>query len=142
MGDFVIKTGDQIMFQVMPPLVIPPIMAPVPLVGTGMTVLIGGQPVCLLGDEYAPPVKAVLPYVYAAYVGGMGKLTIIVKPANLTKKTVQGKAMLLKGSSFDCIFNVTVPAQMPTPAGPQPDAQVVKKFNAQFITTNTNVQAS
>lgn len=142
MGDFLIKTNDMIQITVTPPAVVPMLAAPIPLIGTGTTVMIGGQPVCLQGDEMPPSLQAPMPYISAAYVGGMGTLTIMLAPNNLTMKTVQGKPMLLKGATFQATFNVTVPAQMPTPAGPQPDPLLTKPCTCQFITTNINTQAS
>ena len=49
--------------------------------------------------------------------------------------------MLLKGATFQAIFQVTVPAMQPTAVGPIPDPLVVKPSTAQFITTNVTVMA-
>jgi hypothetical protein len=72
---------------------------------------------------------------------GMGTLTVMLAPNNLTQKTVQGKPMLLKGATFQASFAVSVPAQQPTPAGPVPDPVATKPGTCQFITTNINTQA-
>jgi Contractile injection system spike tip protein len=61
---------------------------------------------------------------------------------DLTTTTPNGKPLLLKGQTFQAIFQVQSPAMMPTPAGPQPDPLMVKMGTAQFITTNSTVTAS
>src|SRR6266851_2070442 len=73
---------------------------------------------------------------------GTGTIQIVLMPTNLTMTTQNGKPMLLKGATFQAIFNVTSPAMQPTPVGPIPDPVMVKPCTAQFITTNTTVQAS
>ncbi|HEX3336721.1 MAG TPA: hypothetical protein VHS54_09690 [Jatrophihabitans sp.] len=143
MGDFVIKTNDMIQITITPPAVVPMLMAPVPLIGTGTTVMIGNVPICLMGDELPPSLKAPMPYTSPPFVTpGMGTLTIILAPNNLSKKTVNGKAMILKGATFQASFAVSSPAMQPTPAGPVPDPVMTKPGTCQFITTNINTQAS
>ena len=143
MGDFVIKDGDQIQITVPPPAVVPQLMAPVPLTGSSTNVLIAGSPACLPGDELPPSIQGPLTYTSPPYVTpGTGTLQIILAPSNMTTVTPNGKPMLLKGETFQAIFNVQSPAMMPTPAGPQPDPLMVKQATAQFITTNTTVTAS
>jgi hypothetical protein len=142
-GDFVIKTNDMIQITITPPAVVPMLMAPVPLIGTGTTVMIGNVPICLMGDELPPSLKAPMPYTSPPFVTpGMGTLTIILAPNNLSKKTVNGKAMILKGATFQASFAVSSPAMQPTPAGPVPDPVMTKPGTCQFITTNINTQAS
>jgi hypothetical protein len=144
MADFMIKTGDMLQVTVPPPAIVPQLLAPVPLIGTGLTVLVNSQPVCLQGDEL--PISLRVPLVYTAppfVTPGMGTLTIILMPNNLTLTTVaSNKPILLKGGPFQAIFNVTVPAMQPTPVGPVPDPVVVKPGQAQFITTNINSLAA
>lgn len=143
MGDFLIKTGDQIQITVPPPAMVPQLMAPVPLTGSSTDVLVAGSPACLQGDELPPAIQGPLTYTSPPYVTpGTGTLQIVLAQANLTAVTPNGKAMLLKGETFQAIFNVQSPAMMPTPAGPQPDPLMVKQGTAQFITTNTTVTAS
>lgn len=143
MGDFVIKDGDQIQITVPPPAIVPQLTAPVPLTGSSTNVLIGGSPACLQGDELPPSLQSPLTYTSGSYVTpGTGTLQIILATSNLTAATPNGKPMLLKGETFQAIFNVQSPAMMPTPAGPQPDPLMVKQCTAQFITTNTTVTAS
>jgi hypothetical protein len=142
-GDFLIKTNDMIQITVTPPAIVPQLTAPIPLIGTGTTVMVGGQPVCLQGDEMPPSLMAPMPYTSPPFVTpGMGTLTIMLAPNNLTMKTVQGKPMLLKGATFQATFNVSAPAMQPTPGGPVPDPVMSKPCTCQFITTNINTQAS
>jgi len=143
MGDFLIKTGDMIQINVPPPALVPQLVAPVPLNGSSTDVLIAGSAACLQGDELPQSIQSPLMYTSPPYVTpGTGTIKIILAPNNLTQTTPNGKPMLLKGGTFQAIFNVQSPAMMPTPAGPQPDPVMVKTGTAQFITTNTNVTGS
>lgn len=142
MGDFVVKTGDQIQINVPPPAIVPQLLAPIPLNGSSTDVTIGGSAACLQGDELPPSIQGPLMYTSPPYVTpGTGSIQIILAPSNLTATTPNGKPMLLKGQTFQAIFQVQSPAMMPTPAGPQPDPLMVKTGTAQFITTNTTVAA-
>jgi hypothetical protein len=141
-GDFIIKTQDMIQITIPPPAIVPMLMAPVPLIGSGTTVMIGGMPVCLQGDELPPTLMAPLPYTAPPFVTpGMGKLTIMLAPTNLSKQTENGKPIILKGATFQASFAVQSPAMQPTPAGPVPDPVMTKPGTCQFITTNINTQA-
>lgn len=143
MGDFIIKTGDQIQISVPPPAVVPQLMAPIPLTGSSTNVMIGGVAACLQGDELPPSIQGPLMYTSPPYVTpGTGSIQIILAPSNLTATTPNGKPVLLKGETFQAIFQVQSPAMMPTPAGPQPDPLMAKMGTAQFITTNSTVTAS
>jgi hypothetical protein len=143
MGDFVLKTGDMLQVTIPPPAIVPLLIAPVPLIGTGMTVMINNMPVCLQGDELPPTLLVPLVYTAPPFVTpGMGTLQLFLTPANLTLRTTFcGKPALLKGATFVAMFQVSMPAMMPTPVGPVPDPLMVKPGTAQFITTNINVQA-
>src|SRR3954452_10226202 len=93
-GDFIIKTNDMIQITITPPAIVPQLMAPIPLIGTGTTVMVGNVPVCLQGDELPPTLMAPMPYTSPPFVTpGMGTLSIILAPHNLTIKTVHGKPM-------------------------------------------------
>ncbi len=144
MADFVIKTGDMLQVTVPPPALVPQLVAPIPLVGTGTTVLVNNQPVCLQGDELPIALRGPLMYTAPPFVTpGMGTLTVTLMPNNLTlRTTAAGKPALLKGATFMATFNVTVPAMQPTPVGPIPDPVAVKPCQAQFITTTVTVMAS
>jgi hypothetical protein len=142
MGSIVIKTGDMIKITIPPPAIVPAILAPVPLMGTGATVLVANRPVCLQGDELPPALRAPLPYTAPPFVTpGMGTLTVMLTPANLAQRTLNGKPLLIKGATFMAQFQVTVPAMQPTPAGPVPDPVVVKPGTAEFIPTTPTVIA-
>ena len=142
MGDFIIKTNDMIQITIPPPAIVPMLMAPVPLIGTGTKVMVSNVPICLQGDELPPSLKAPMPYTAPPFVTpGMGTLSIILAPNNLSKQTQNGKPIILKGATFQVSFAVSSPAMQPTPAGPVPDPVMTKPGTAQFITTNINVQA-
>ncbi len=142
MGDFIIKTNDMIKVTIPPPTIVPMLQAPVPLVGTGSQVMVANMPICLQGDELPPTLKAPMPYTSPPFVTpGMGTLTIMLAPTNLSKQTQNGKPIIVKGATFQASFAVQSPAMQPTPAGPVPDPMMTKPGTAQFITTNTNVQA-
>ena len=142
-ADFVIKTGDQIQITIPPPAIVPPIMAPVPLIGTSTTTKVGMMPVCLDGDELPPALLVPLPYTAPPFVTpGTGMLKVTLTPTNKTMTTkADNKAILIKGTPFMAEFNVVAPAMQPTPAGPVPDPLVKKPGTAQFITTNVQVKA-
>ena len=142
MGDFIIKTNDMIQITITPPAIVPMLVAPVPLIGTGTTVMVSNVPICLQGDELPPSLKAPMPYTSPPFVTpGMGTLSIMLAPLNLSKKTQNGKPIILKGATFQASFAVSSPAMQPTPAGPVPDPVMTKPGTCQFITTNINTQA-
>jgi hypothetical protein len=141
-GDFIIKTNDMIQITITPPAIVPMLVAPVPLIGTGTTVMVSNVPICLQGDELPPSLKAPMPYTSPPFVTpGMGTLSIMLAPLNLSKKTQNGKPIILKGATFQASFAVSSPAMQPTPAGPVPDPVMTKPGTCQFITTNINTQA-
>lgn len=140
MGDLIVKTGDQLKVNVLPPTVVPLLVAPVPLLGSASTVLVGNQPACLLGDELPLQLGVPLPYTAPPFVTpGTGTLSLQLLPTNQTLLTKSGKVILVKGSQFVAKFQVGTPAMQPTPAGPIPDPQLVKVWTAQFVTSTTNV---
>jgi len=142
-ADFVLKTGDMLKVTVTPPAVVPMLVAPVPLVGTGAPNSVNSMPICVQGDELPSMLRVPMPYISPPFVTpGMGTLTLALTPSNLTiQTTVANKPALIKGAPFTGSFNVTVPAMQPTPAGPVPDPLVSKPVTAQFITTNVTVRA-
>lgn len=144
MPGVVVKTGDMIQITIMPPAVVPMVIPPIPMVGTGVAALVMGMPICVFGDELPPPLRVPLPYIAPPFVTpGMGTLTLILTPANFTAITmVSNKPVLIAGAPFTATFNVTVPAMMPTPAGPVPDPLLVKPGIAQFIPTFMTLTAS
>lgn len=141
-ADFIIKTGDMIQITMTPPCVVPTVVAPVPLIGTGVTVLVNYMPICLEGDELPPFLLVPQPYIAPPYVTpGTGTLKVTLTPTNKTSTTKNGKAILIKGTPFTAELTVMAPAMMPTPGGPVPDPVVKKPGMAQFITTNVTVKA-
>jgi hypothetical protein len=144
MADFLIKTGDMLQVTVPPPALVPQLVAPVPLLGTGWTILVNHQAVCLEGDELPIALRVPLMYTAPPFVTpGMGTLTLMLTPANKTlRSSFSGRAALLKGGPFNAMFNVTVPAMQPTPVGPVPDPLLAKPCTAQFITTTINSLSS
>jgi hypothetical protein len=140
-GDFIIKTNDMIQITITPPAIVPMLSAPVPMIGTGTTVMTGSVPICLQGDELPPSLRAPMPYTSPPFVTpGTGTLTIMLAPSNLSKKTQNGKPIILKGATFQASFAVSSPAMQPTPTGPVPDPVMTKPGTCQFITTNINTQ--
>lgn len=143
MADFVIRTGDLLKVTISPPAIVPMLIPPIPLQGSSTTMKVMGTPVCLKGDEVPPAVRGPLPYTAPPFVTpGMGTLKIILLPDNLTIRTSNQAEVILKGSTFPALFEVSSPAQMPTPAGPVPDPVGVKPGTAQFITTNVRAKAT
>src|SRR6266540_5357156 len=126
-ADFVMKTGDMIQITIPPPAIVPTIMAPIPLIGTSVSLMISGAPACLEGDELPPPLRAPQPYTAPPFVTpGMGILSLTLTPANKTLQTKNGRAILIKGTPFLAEFQVVAPAMQPTPAGPIPDPLLKK----------------
>ena len=140
----ILVTGDMLQITVPPPAIVPMVIAPVPLIGTSSKVMIMGKPACLDGDELPAMLKSPLPYMAPPYVTpGMGTFSLMLLPAHKTAKGKDsGKPMLLKGATFQAKFQVSSPAMMPTPAGPQPDPLMVKMCTAQFISTQMAVEKS
>ena len=141
-ADFIIRTNDFLKVTITPPAIVPLLLAPGPLLGTGMTVMAESSPICLLGDQIPPMWRSPMPYTAPPFVTpGVGTLQVILTPTNQTALTMNGKAILIKGSVFQAMFNVSSPAMMPSPAGPVPDPLLVKPGIAQFITENVTVKA-
>lgn len=141
-SDVVIKTGDMIQITIFPPALVPPLMSPIPLIGTSTNTTVNRMLVCLEGDELPPALRAPLPYTAPPFVTpGMGMVSVTLTPTNKTLLSKNSKAMLIRGGVFPAEFTVTVPAMQPTPAGPVPDPVVKKPGQAQFITTTVNVKA-
>ena len=142
MTDIIIKTGDLIRITIQPPTVIPAITSPIPLIGSGTRVLLARQPICLQGDELPPVLRVPLPYTAPPFVTpGLGTLSVILTPANLALRTMNGKPILIKGQPFVAQFQITAPAMQPTPAGPVPDPLLVKPGTAEFLPTTPTVRA-
>ena len=141
-ADFIIKTGDMIRITIVPPAVVPPLMSPIPLIGTSTNLTVSNMPVCLEGDELPPMLLAPLPYTSPPFVTpGTGTVSVTLTPMNKTLLTDNGKAILIKGTPFIAEFQVMSPAMQPTPVGPIPDPVAKKPGMAEFVTTNVTVKA-
>jgi hypothetical protein len=140
--DLIVKTGDLIRITITPPAIVPPLMSPIPLVGTSTNVFVNRMAACLEGDELPPVLRSPLPYTAPPFVTpGMGQVTVTLTPTNKTMPTKNGKPILIKGGPFTAEFRVSVPAMQPTPAGPVPDPVLNKPGIAEFITSNIAVKA-
>ena len=134
-----LRQGDLIKFTMLvPTLVVPPIMAPVPLVASGFH-KINGMTVCLEGDELPPSLLVPLPYMDGSFtIPGMGTIKLTLPPTHLSKVDKDtSKPLLLQGTPFQAQFQVSTPAQMPAPpAPPIPDPVATKPMLVEYITTN------
>lgn len=138
----VLKTGDTVQFSMLGSHIIPPIMAPVPLIGKGATYLENFMPVCLFGDELPPFLRVPLPYTDASFtIPGMGKIVLVLPPTHMAKTTTENfQPVLLAGPPFQAQFVVNAPAQMPAPpAPPVPDPVPVKNLMVSYITTTVTL---
>ena len=145
-ADYIIRTGDFLQITMNPPETYPTLLVPIPLVGSSPDMLVLKMPVCLEGDETPPLLLAPQPYTSPTYytTPGMGMVTVKISPSNKTSKTKNGgKAILIKGQTFQVDFDVTVPAIYINEATgvPVPDSTMKKSGTAQFITTNMMVKA-
>jgi hypothetical protein len=141
-SDYIIRTGDMLQVTIDPPAIVPMLMAPGPLMGTSTNFKVMDQFVCLLGDQIPMAWRSPMPYTAPPFVTpGTGMLQVVLLPTNQTATTENGGVILIKGGTFQAMFNVQVPAMQPTPAGPVPDPLAVKSGTAQFITINTTTKA-
>ena len=140
MTDFILITGDKAMFNPTFGQAIVTVR-PGDLIGTGKG-KIDGKIICVDGDEKKVIVPG-CPYMTPQYsIPGVGILSIQSLAGNQkAKKNKSGsKAVLLKGATFTAKFQVAVPAQQPTPAGPVPDGTPQYSGTGTFMTTNTKVK--
>ena len=140
MGSKVIIDGDMIQISINAPCIVPQLASPVPLVASGFS-KVTDKVVCVEGDELPPSIKSPLVYMSGGYtIPGTGTVKVTLNDDNKTSVAKdKDKKMLLKGSTFQAEFDVQSPAQMPTPAGPQPDPMSKYTGTAKFITTDTVV---
>jgi hypothetical protein len=145
MPGFIIRTGDMLQVMIPPPAIVPQLQAPVPLRGSGTSLIVDGTPACLLGDELPAVLREPLAYTAPPFtIPGTGTLTLTLLPGNQTTELTRtsGQPILIKGQPFTAMFTVLTPAMMSTPGGPVPDPERAKTGTAEFITTNAAVQAS
>lgn len=142
MADFILTTGDLAMFNPMFGQAIVTVL-PGNIMGSGKS-MINKKLVCVDGDEKTVIVPG-CPYMTPIHnIPGMGILSIdSLAPNQKAQRTKSNsKPVLLKGGSFKAKFQVLVPAQQPTPAGPVPDATPQYSGTGTFITTNFRVKGT
>jgi hypothetical protein len=138
MSDHVIIDGDTATFM---PNFAPATIIPVPgrITGSGPPTATG-KPLCIDGDEGSVEVPGVV-YMTPQYsIPGTGTLKIDALGSDQLSQvaTVDGTALILKGSTFTAKLEVQSPAQQPAPPGPPvPDSTPSYTGNGQFVTTNT-----
>jgi len=101
---------------------------------------INGKKICVDGDEKSVEVPGCM-YMTPVYsIPGTGTLKIqALNGDQLAKKTnTGGKAMMLKGSQFDAVFEVQSPAKQPPPGpgAPVPDGTPKYSGKGSFIPAN------
>ena len=140
--DFVVKTGDQAIFN---PTFPPAIVNVLPGVITGsVAALIDQTPACVLGDEASVIVPSCM-YISGSFViPGFGTLTIAaLAPDQIAAHTTfMGKPAIMRGTLFTALFTVNIPAQMPVVGGTVPDPLPMYSGNGQFITSNVRFAGS
>lgn len=144
MADFILIEGDKANFMpAFGPAIV--VVKPGDLEGSGPATL-NGKKICVDGDEKKVSVPGCA-YMTPQYsIPGTGTLKIAaLAPNQKARKTkTGGKAVLLKGGSFNAIFEVQSPAkQPPPPPGPPiPDATPQYSGSGMFITTNTKLSGT
>jgi hypothetical protein len=142
MADFILTTGDLVIFN---PAFGSAIVTVIPgnLMGTGK-MMINKKMVCVDGDEKTVMVPG-CPYITASHpIPGVGMLSIASLAPNqkALRTKSNNKPTLLKGGTFTAKFQVLVPAQQPTPAGPVPDPMPQYSGTGSFVTTNMRVRGT
>ncbi len=142
MADFVLITGDMVMFKPSFGQAIV-VVQPGTLSGTGKD-KVGGKLVCVEGDESNVMVPGCAYQAPPYVIPGVGTLSIdSLATDQAAKKTKSGgKAVLLKGSDFNAKFEVMVPAQQIVAGAPVPDATPQYTGTGSFVTTNTRVKGT
>lgn len=141
MTDEILRTGDQAIYEaVFNPALVK--VQPGTLTGTGRPVKIIQQAVCVQGDEASATVPGCA-YVSGGFtVPGVGVLSISSLGADQLSPHCRsgGKPLLRRGTRFTASFQVTVPAQMPTPGGSVPDPISLYTGVGRFETGNVKVR--
>jgi hypothetical protein len=142
MADLIIVDGDTVTFlpSFGAAIVVP---APTTISGSAATTKVGTKAPCLEGDEKNVQ-SAGCSYIKGSFVGGTGTIKIDkLNSDQLTQKTtIEGKKVILMGTMFDAVFEVTSPAQQPSPSGAVPDP--VTKYSGgkgSLVPTNATVFA-
>jgi hypothetical protein len=144
MLDFILVTGDLVNFK--------PIfgkatvrVASGHLTGTGRATA-NGKTICIEGDEKK---VRVFPGTYTSppFVtppgSGTASITSLARNQKAKRVKSNGKAVLLKGSSFTAQFQVTTPATKPPPPPPPiPDPMRVYSGTGTFTTFNKRAKGT
>ena len=142
MSDFILITTDLAIFN---PVFGQAIVTVRPgnLTGSGKA-MITKKIICIDGDEKSVVVPG-CPYVTPVYsIPGVGTLLIESLAANQTAQRAKSnsKPVMLKGGNFKAKFQVSAPAQQPTPGGSVPDTTPQYSGTGTFTTTNAQVKAT
>ena len=145
MPDFILITGDSVIFNPTFGKAIVVVRPDIFLTGTGRAT-VNKKTICIDGDEK----KVLVPgcsYISPPNVTpGTGTLSIQSLAVNqkATRVKSREKAVLLKGSTFTAEFQVILPAQIPpTPVSPAiPDPIPVYIGTGFFTTTNIKVKGT
>jgi len=138
-SDFILIDGDIVNFiPAFSPATV--VVMPGTLSASGKKASVTGKKVCVEGDEKNVSVPGCA-YMTPQYViPGVGTLKIDSLAGDQTAKKLKdsGKAVLLKGSQFKAVFEVTTPAQQPPPGpgSPIPDSTTKYTGKGSFISTN------
>ena len=123
----VVKTGDQMIFQITPPLVVPLLNMPHTVVGTSGVATINQLAVMIVGDEAKQPsLMAPMPYTFANFtIPGTGMVKITLLPTQKAKMTkAAGTPPVLATGYFKVDFTVSSPAldasSVPDPSPKKP----------------------
>ncbi|CAI1560969.1 hypothetical protein [Serratia entomophila] len=142
MGDFVVATGDLVMFE--PAFGNRTLLAPAQavLVGTGRF-MVNGKPGCVIGD-LARVVAPGVPYTAGNFtVPGVGMVQLVMAGPDQTAHAVlSGLPVLLKGSLCQAMFIPTAPATDPSTGVPDPTVGVPMPGKGRFMVTQVKVRAS
>ena len=136
MADTVIVDGDLALFM---PNFGAAIVVPVPgtITASGKPT-VQGKAVCVDGDEASVEVQGVV-YMTPQYsIPGTGTLKIDALGGDqlATKVTADDTALILKGSTFNAVFEVMAPAQQPSAPSPVPDSTTSYSGSGNFQSFN------
>jgi hypothetical protein len=141
MSDEILRSGDQAIYN---PTFGPAMVTVQPgrLTGCAPQVNAVKAQICVQGDEASATVPGCA-YISGGFViPGVGTLSIsALGQDQLSKKSRSGgKFLMLKGTTFTAQFQVTLPAQIPTPGGPVPDPMPLYSGSGSFQTGNMGVR--
>lgn len=144
MSDFILINGDMVNFQSAFGAA-NVIVKPGKITGSGPP-SIDNKKICIEGDESSVSVPG-CQYTAGQYssVPGVGTLKIqsLAGDQKSKKMKIKGKAVLLKGSQFNAIFEVQSPALAPPKgaAPPEPDTSPSYSGKGSFTTSNSKFKS-